>query len=303
MSKVIIRADGSGRIGFGHKVRSQALADMLPDAELHSWEGEKEADEEFLRILDADPGAIAVLDNYFHTPQYMEAVRSRSRALVCIDDMPTRHFPADALISFCPFGREEFSLPSEARFLSGFQYSLLRAPFLRPQSTRPREGIAVVLGGADPLGLTSRTIRRIHELLPEARIEAVAGAAVKLDSGLDAIPRLVVHRRLGGEEMADLFDRCSLGIFPASTVCMEALARHLPVAAGHFVDNQLRVYEEGVRSGLFLPLGDLREFGNGPGAQALAEAFRSGWRPSVPFPDFQSSRREIFALFEDLDRN
>ena len=221
----------------------------------------------------------------------MEAVRSTAKALVSIDDMPTRHFPSDVLISFCPYPREAYDMAPHTRYLSGFQYSFLRKPFLAPQSKRQRRGIAIAMGGADPLSLTAVLLPKVRERFPEEAIEVIAGNAVKLPSKMDMMPRVIVHRQVSAQEIADIFDRCRFGIFPASTICMEALSRGLPIAAGYFVDNQMEVYRSGVVSGLFHPLGDLRELIAFPPLEFSA---------SPTLPDFAETRNEIRALFLEL---
>lgn len=325
--RLIIRADASRTTGFGHLVRSCAMAGyMSHDFEclictwdstgtpLTSWArhqaedagagivalcgaSRNEADDEFLRLLEAEEETpLTVLDNYYYGPEYQRQVRERSRALICLDDMHDRHFIADILISFVPLDRSRFSMEPYTRFLSGFEWSFLRAPFLRPiPRNSKRHSIMIAMGGADPLELTGKVARGVREALPDATIEIVAGNSVRLDSSIDMMPRTVVHRNLDATEMADLFDRSMLGIFPASTICVEAFARRVRVGAGYFTDNQVDFYHEGVKRGLFIPLGDLRA--DSTDWNILRD---TGWQENTEMPDFINARNRLITLFRDL---
>ncbi len=73
----------------------------------------------------------------------------------------------------------------------------------------------------------------------------IAGDTVEIK--VEEFPSVTVHRRVSAEGVRDLLDNADMGIFPASTVCVEAFSRHLPVAAGYFVSNQEEFYAEGVK--------------------------------------------------------
>lgn len=326
-----MRADASSRTGFGHFVRSASLGGYLSDifdCILYTWNADglspsswmnniaseagirlvslngttvEEADDEFLRELDSNVRPIAVLDNYYYSTDYMNTVRDKSEALVSIDDMHTRHFPSDLLISFSPLPRESYSMEPYTQYLSGFEWSFLRSPFLRPlpPAAFGRRGIVMAMGGADPLHLTSTILPMLHKVFSDEPIEVIAGDSVSLPENVDMIPRTIIHRRLDAGRIADIFDRCRLGIFPASTICMEALARHLPIAAGHFTDNQLEVYAAGVRDGYFLPLGDLTTL-TPKSLENVRNRLSSADKEACYFPDFRASRDDIREIFKRL---
>lgn len=327
--RVLLRADAGSSIGFGHYVRTCALGGYLcedfecilvsrnPDLGLPSdyqrelatssgltimevaAKSRENFDPAFLDLIEADD--IVVLDNYYYDTPYMTEVKSRCRALVCIDDMHDRHFPADMVMTFCPLTREQFSMKPEAKFVGGMEWSFLRAPFLKPPMQRNYTGqtpkhIALAMGGADPLGLTNKIVRLLHKIDASLQIDVLAGQTVKIDFEEDA--RLRVHRQASAEEIADMFDRCDLGIFPASTVCVEAFSRELPVAAGFFVDNQEEIYAYGVKHGWFTPLGDLTK-SDDMLMPLLQKALATSLSPAPAF-DFAARRRDIVNLFRKL---
>ena len=118
MKKIYFRADASATIGYGHFIRTLALADMLKDdfdctfftchpTSYQVSEMEKvcpfvtlqeEAHyDEFLSSLQGDE--IVVLDNYFFTTDYQRAIKQKGCRLVCVDDMHDKHYVADVVIN------------------------------------------------------------------------------------------------------------------------------------------------------------------------------------------------------------
>lgn len=328
--RVLLRADASRATGFGHFVRTTALAaylredfdcyiasynrdggvmskfqaDMLAESGAQmltvTAEGDKIEDFDRAFLEKVERGDIVVLDNYYFTTEYQRSVRERSGCLVCIDDMHDRHFVADVVMTFCELPRELFSLERYTRFYGGIRQSFLRAPFLLPRTERgvyrEPQRIVIAMGGADPLGLTDAMIRHVNRARPEAEISVIAGATVRV-SDRPGLP-VRVWRNIDARGVAELFDNSDLGIFPASTVCVEAFARRLPVAAGWFVDNQEEFYAHGVSEGWFAPLGDLRD-PDGRLSERVAEAIATGPGRS-PEVDFESCRREIVGMFRGL---
>lgn len=326
--RIILRADAGKQTGYGHFVRSLALAEYLRDqyhcvfASFNNTEHSpteyqireiakvcgylplnagslEEYDELFLQAIAT--GDIVVLDNYYFSTDYQRMIRAKGCRLVCVDDMRQRHFVADALLTVCPFEREEFSMEPYTRFLGGIQHSFLRSAFFKiPERNTDHDRIVVAIGGADPFGLTNRIIRLVSAVAPQLHIDVIAGDTVEVDSGRKGIS---VHRRITAEEIVRIFTHASLGIFPASTVCIEALACRLPIAAGWYVDNQEEFYHRGVSRQLFLPLGNLTD----PDRILLGRLQDILSRRHTPPPaahiDFASGRDDIIRLFHNLSSN
>ena len=310
--RVLLRADAGRRTGFGHYIRTSALADILSDGfecEVVSYDTESGTmaghNEDFLRLIRR--GDVVVLDNYFYDTDYQREVRSRCRALVCVDDMHDRHFVADALFSFCPLSREDFSLEDYTRFYGGLEWAFLRAPFLRPQVRRdwpPRVSrVALAMGGSDPFGLTDKMIGVLRLAFPGVVIDVIAGrdAAVAAPEGED----LRIWRGVDADTISDIFDSADAGVFPASTVCVEAFARRLPVAAGYFVDNQTDFYRHGVSNGWFLPLGNLLDPPDSLTERLAGNSADLSVPGTVVFPPapeirFDLRRKDIIRLFAEL---
>lgn len=326
-SRVVLRADAGRNIGYGHFVRSCALAGYLrddfdclmvtrnPDGLLSEFQIRtafesgaaimvlkasdiEEADREFLDII--RPDDIVVLDNYYFSTVYQSIIRDKAKALVCIDDMHDRHFVSDVVMTFCPLRRDQFSMEAKTEFYGGVEWSFLRGPFLVPHPERKnlssKGRIVIAIGGADPLGLTDKMIGVVRRVCPDKRIEVITGNSIRQAYTDD--DKVTLHRQLDARSIALLFDNSDWGLFPASTVCIEAFSRHLPVVAGYFVDNQEEFYARGVEKGWFGALGALTD-----DADLLAERLNSilsARIPEAPEINFTNKRKEIVSIFKKL---
>lgn len=329
--RVVLRADAGRTIGFGHFVRTVALAAYLRDdfdCVVVSYNPEGTPMSDYQRGLVAEAGAkvsestgvsrgsgdrafldllrpddIVVLDNYFYSTEYQTEIRRHCRSSVCIDDMHDRHFTADVVMTFCPLTRQDFSLEERTLFFGGIRWSFLREPFLAP--AKPRIGIrpngvrkvVMAMGGADPFRLTDKMIAVTREVVPDAEIEILAGQTVVVDTPAD--DSLHIWRQVDAARIARLFDEADFGIFPASTVCVEAFARRLPIVAGHYVDNQEEFYAHGVREGWFAPLGCLLD--EPSELRSRLSAILAGPIPTPdPAFDFAATKKEIIDIFKSL---
>ena len=268
MRKVYFRADASPTIGYGHFIRSLALADMLrshfdctiftcsPTDEqvsqaegicrLVSLSGESAQSGQFLEMLDGTQ--TVVLDNYFYTSDYEKAVKDKGCSLVSIDDMHDRHFFADAVINHGFSHEDSYSREDYTRLCLGPQWALLRRPFLEARRDHSPAGkmsrVAICFGGGDPLGLSARFAEALSKRAEISEIRTVLGMSGKLTAS----------------QMAELFSWCDLAVVSMSSVCLEALACGAAVAAGWYVDNQKEGYDNFTARNMIYGLGYL---GNG----------------------------------------
>ena len=95
-SKIYFRADASSKIGYGHFIRSLALADMLKDDflctfftvaptpyqisemdKVCTWKSLEQNSclDEFINLLKGNE--IVVLDNYFYTTAYQQRIKDK----------------------------------------------------------------------------------------------------------------------------------------------------------------------------------------------------------------------------------
>lgn len=321
---IIIRADADSRTGMGHLVRSCALAAMLSKAfpvrfasfnadggglapnrrreieaagaipVLTDIEDRKAFDKAFLEQL--HPYDVAVLDNYYFTTEYQQEVRDRCHALAIIDEMHLHSTPADLLFCFVPLSREVFKMAPYTQFYSGIERAFLRPPFLAPlpEKVRPDvpRNVFVAMGGTDPMGLNAKMSRVAHALWPGATVSVVAPANV--DKNLFG-EYVRLYSGLSAEEMASLLDESDTALIPASTLCVEAFARRVPVIGGWFVDNQADIYRYCADRGLFTPAGSLLD-----SEETIVDRIRKAPHSQAPDLDFHAWEKEVIKIFTEV---
>ncbi|MDE6490112.1 MAG: GNAT family N-acetyltransferase [Muribaculaceae bacterium] len=322
--RVILRADAGKHIGYGHFIRTLALAGYLSEEfdcryatyapteyQMHelksvcaplelSGDSREVFDRAFVDAL--SPDDIVVLDNYYFDTEYQRLIRSRGCALVCVDDVHSRHFVSDVLFTPGPCQPHAFSMEPYTRFYGGMEWSFLRRPFIdgvRPHTVKGRmANVVTAIGGADPFNLTGRMVGLLRDILPHAHVTVIAGDTIALPEGL-ADGSVDVRVRVSAAEMVDIFNHADVGVFPASTICIEAIAAGLPVVAGHYVDNQHEFYRYLVSAGAVAPAGSFLE----PEERlrvSIAAALRSVASLEPPTVDFARRREDIVKIFKSL---
>ena len=154
--KIFFRTDGYKDIGLGHIIRCLALGEMLRDDFQIVFACQKR-DNEVLNIIrkegfdlielpveedydtDAetilaylDQNIILILDGYHFKETYQQIVRPYCHRLVCIDDIHSHHFYADAVINHSEHSKYvKYSCEPYTRLYRGAKYALLRKPFLK----------------------------------------------------------------------------------------------------------------------------------------------------------------------------
>lgn len=276
MRKIAFRADANAQIGYGHFIRTLALADMLKEefncvfytSEPSAYQieeiqkvcmyidlPEKTKLSDFIGYLDGSE--IVVLDNYFFTTEYQRKIKEKGCKLVCIDDMHNKHYVADVVINYGLVDVGDFSVEKYTRLCLGKDYLLLRKAFLNKSKEKKREKqILINFGGADPCGITDKITTMLLSLDINKRIVVILGKDVYLSDGNRA--KVQVLSNIDAEHIACLMRESELGIFSASTISYEGQSQHLPMILGYYVDNQKEYFEKSVKLKGFVPLYDLR---------------------------------------------
>ncbi|MCR5550238.1 MAG: UDP-2,4-diacetamido-2,4,6-trideoxy-beta-L-altropyranose hydrolase [Bacteroidales bacterium] len=283
--KILFRADAGPEIGYGHFIRSLALADMLKEdfdcvfyTQAPTDYQRKEAasicplvelpadDTRFELFLNELTGKeIVVLDNYFYTTDYQKRIKETGCKLVCIDDMHDKHYVADVVVNHGNVQPEKFSIEPYTQLCLGLDFALLRRPFLEAaqrkfhNKTNPTiKRIAICFGGSDPMHLTEKALTA---LLPNNTIQHIDVIVGKYFSSASHFTdsRIHFHQSISAQTVADIFSNCDVAIVSASSVCVEALACGTTVAAGWYVDNQREGYLDLITKGWIIGMGQLCE--------------------------------------------
>jgi UDP-2,4-diacetamido-2,4,6-trideoxy-beta-L-altropyranose hydrolase len=285
IKKIIFRADAGQNIGYGHFIRSLALADMLKDdfdvlfATVNPTDYQKNElsnicscisldqsthFEDFLSMLQGDE--IVVLDNYFFTTDYQRAVKEKGCKLVCIGGMHDKHYVADLIIAHSKVSKFLYSIEPYTRFCLGYDWLLLRKPFMEAYKKNIHrdyspsfQRIVVGFGGADMYNLTEKTLQILISQECIRTIDVIAGDASQVREVISA-KELHFHRNISAFQIAQLFSSCDLAILPTSTICLEALVCKTRIAGGFYVDNQEEFYQYLDKANIIYGMGNfLRE--------------------------------------------
>ena len=138
--------------------------------------------------------------------------------------------------------RALFDVESYSRLCLGFNYALLRKPFLNGlQYAKTRNSWFISFGGSDYLNLTEKVLNAIYDDERVDSIIVVIGNSYKYEERLINYRKASIKKNISAEEMAKAMQSCQYAILPSSSVCIEALASGCKIAAGYFVNNQMKL--------------------------------------------------------------
>lgn len=274
-NKIFFRADADAKIGFGHFIRTLALANMLRDdfecvfftssptnyqidevkkicKLIELPEGDSKFDE-FLTYLTGTE--IVFLDNYFFSSEYEKKIKNIGCRLIVLST-PTNHHFADVVLNYLETDYSKYSVEPYTKIYAGKEWTILRQPFLLPfdDTKRKKDSVVISFGGTDQYCLTEKVIDNIKckhiSVICTSRINASRIQFFK-EHGID------VYVDVSAETVAKEFETHEFAILSSSTICIEALSRGCKVLAGYYIDNQVNYYKYISDEKAVYPLGNL----------------------------------------------
>lgn len=287
---ILFRADGNPDIGTGHIMRCLSLADALREQDQEitfitaesyfqrliqtrgypctvlgtAYDRMEEELSIFLPIIERERPELVILDSYFVTPQYMEAVK-RTVPLLYTDDLNLFDYPVDIVVNYNIYG-PDVPYPQNKMYLLGPQYAPLRKEFqgVSQRNTKDRvENVLVSTGGTDPYHVALHCAEYLREHLPRENMifHLVLGAmnqdAADLERIAEELPFIRLHRQI--TNMCSLMLQCDAAISAAGTTLYELCACGLPTVTYILADNQIQGAQMFQKAGLMPCAGDIRE--------------------------------------------
>lgn len=266
--KVVIRVDGGSEIGYGHLVRSNALAEELlsanyeitvatatlqpvqevfPDTiEIITLSSRKNPDC-FIDWLETTNPGIVFTDAYPVDTAYQQAIRQHAPLAVMQDD--NRHAVcADLFINgnlYAPDLAYEFVGEPPKQYL-GTDYVLLRQEIREAATDEPPwreqpERAVITMGGSDIAGLTPTVVRAFDGC--DLRVDAIVGPGCSAEQK-EAIHEAAdgctadVHVNRDPDDLVDRIAQADFAVSTASSTTYELLALGTPIISIPVADNQ-----------------------------------------------------------------
>ena len=282
---VYFRADADSEIGYGHFMRTLALAEVLSSqfdcrfATKAPTDFQRNCLKEVCQLIELPSdasrfdffanmiigGEIVVLDNYFYDQDYERLLRQRGASVLLIDNLHIRHTCADAVLGFAMGLKEtDYSVEPYTKLYLGPAYSLLRKPFIEqlahqhpPIKDFNKLNIVVSFGGSERSELLITIAKMLSKLDVVNKVTAIGGSQIISDS-----KKITYKNKLSADEMRDEFINNDIAILPASTTLFEALACGILIIGGFIVDNQILNYENILKCGGIIGCGNFMDVSN-----------------------------------------
>ena len=215
--KIILRADGSATVGFGHVHRLLSLTQMLcknfdcvfvsheaPDflkEELQQLsvplikvgtityklpDERKPGDETAFDMNDILTGnEIVVLDGYWFGKKYQAAIKAKGCTLIYVDDLMEEENMADVIINHSlGIDSSGYKMIAPATCIyTGSKYSLINVPSTfrhQDKSSHLYSQLLIAMGGADPLNFTCKVIEEHTAYIRRfGKVMVMVGAAYR----------------------------------------------------------------------------------------------------------------------------
>lgn len=315
--RLVVRADASKDIGTGHLMRMLALAQAwidsggrvrwllaeAPESLVARIESESIAIDRVgsrTHIRDAlanDLSAAAALDGDRFATDYLDALGSAGARTLLVDDMAGRSaYPVGFVLNQnADADRSEYPADATCRFLLGSRYALLRREFRDlevDRDTPPKaRNILVTFGGADPTGMTGRTIEALRQLPAAQRagidVRVVIGAA---NAAAERIQAQVAAASIGFRcrvertvaDMAAVIAWADLAVTSGGSTVWELARMGCPALVVETVPSEERLMAGLAKLGLFDLLGPASQLVDARMAQAIAARVEDqGWRAEM----------------------
>lgn len=194
------------------------------------------------RLSEAD---IVIVDSYLADKKLYEAIRSRVKTCVFLDDFNRLDYPEGIVVNGTVGAERIPYRPTHGSlYLLGKDYVILREAFMDlPKEREIKEHIETVLitfGGSDPLNQTSKVLLNLVQLKNDWKKIVILGAAFSKMGEIKVIAdeRTSLYQDVSAKEMRDLMLKADLAFSAAGQTINELAITGLPAVIFKVADNQ-----------------------------------------------------------------
>lgn len=274
MQNVIIKADASETIGFGHVKRCLTLARAFRGDNFYvRFSGENQLTkqlveqagfpfihiddtDDFLSLLIDEKVSVVIVDTYEITASYLQNIKTLVPILAYVDDLCAFDYPVDIVINgninadLLPYPKG-----SSKKYLLGPKYNMISEVYAGLPARNVSlnvEKIMITTGGTDNHNLTETLIHWIRgvKAFDQIELHVVIGAGFKNKDALLALNsrNIVLYENLN--DLSSLMKKADLAISSSGSTLYELCASGVPTLSIIIVDNQVEIADQMDKSGL-----------------------------------------------------
>lgn len=292
--KLVFIADAHPSIGYGHVVRTLAFARHLEGIEERVFYSSgapnflKDDCSKFgIEMVNLEPRCYlpldtldshfewavnetffdveadwVVIDGYSFGAAWEKFFQAKGIKVFRLDDMNNRKYYVNAILNAGGSGLS-YNAYSDTRCFLGLEYALLRPEFFsnsNPVSLK-REGWVLCIGGSDAKHLTNMYIDLLLTKHQVKKLSVIITKSFSQEEQAKILSRkdITCYKDLSIDEMVAIMDASEFGVFSASNIALEGVARKLKCFVFQYVENQKFVYESLLQKAWVKPIEKLGE--------------------------------------------
>lgn len=293
--EIVIRADASSKIGFGHIMRCLTLADEIKQKNARISFVSREEDGNLITLINERGYKVyplskgfecgndviltkevlasynilpdlLIVDHYGIDIVWESTIRSVAKKIMVIDDFCNRRHNCDLFLN------QNYNVENESYYgllqdncikLLGAKYSMLRPEFRKMRENLQKHNdivkrILVLMGGADNQDMTSKVLQAIKMLeINNITVDVVVGAANKYYKKIKSIVSNIHYAtcHYDVENISELMSKADLSIGAAGSTTWERCCMGLPSIVIAIAENQINIAENLGNDGIVVNLG------------------------------------------------
>lgn len=264
--KVIIRADGGEKIGFGHIMRTLVLAEEISKKNTVTYvcsdKKNYNSGVKFLRsrnikvkVISEDnevkdmlniEADVLIVDKYNISVEYLCKLKKKFKLVYIDDNNELLYYDVDVLINQNIYANHfNYNINENAKILLGKKYVMLRDEFRNNYKVcntikSKVDNVFVSIGGSDDNNLTEDIIKVLKDL--DIKLHIIVGPAFVYNDKLKKYESPNI-RLYYNATMSDVMNKCDIAISSSGSTLYELCTLGIPTLGFIVAENQRRCAE------------------------------------------------------------